>query len=151
MRGLGGHRTPDRYSIEHGVGMLVAGPIPTGRFSLLNEPGCKLSAAFLVVWMKNLGDVLPERLGRCSRNRHRARGARQDRVQPAWYLFGNGCHCNRDSVAEMKRSGLEIETLNEGRIPRAWSIVEAMITGCARRPASELTERLTGCIAACAG
>jgi hypothetical protein len=39
--GVWGHRAPDRYSIEHGVGMLVAGLVPTGRISLLNEPGCK--------------------------------------------------------------------------------------------------------------
>jgi hypothetical protein len=31
VRGLGGHRAPDRYSIEHGVGMLVAGLVqPAG-------------------------------------------------------------------------------------------------------------------------
>ncbi len=57
---------------------------------------------------------------------------RQDRLQPGWYLFGNGCHCNRDTIATLKQSPLEIERLDWGRIPKAWKIIEAMVTGCAR-------------------
>src|SRR5262249_6926532 len=60
---------------------------------------------------------------------------KQDLVQPGWYLFGNGCHCNRDSIKELERSPLVLEEVKHGRIPKAWSIVEAMITGRARRPA----------------
>ncbi len=59
-------------------------------------------------------------------------GRLQDRVQPAWFLFGNGCHCNRDTVKTLRESPLIIEELNWGQIPQAWSIVEAMITGRAR-------------------
>ena len=62
---------------------------------------------------------------------------RQDRIQPGWYLFGNGCHCNRDAVATIKKSPLKLEELNEGHIPRAWSIVEAMVSGRAVRPSVE--------------
>jgi len=58
----------------------------------------------------------------------------QDRIQPGWYLFGNGCHCNRDTVSTLKQAPLVLEELNRGHIPRAWKIVEAMITGRARRP-----------------
>jgi ubiquinone/menaquinone biosynthesis C-methylase UbiE len=58
---------------------------------------------------------------------------RQDLLQPGWYLFGNGCHCNRDTVSTIKRSSLELELLERGEIPRAWKIVEAMVTGSARR------------------
>jgi ubiquinone/menaquinone biosynthesis C-methylase UbiE len=61
---------------------------------------------------------------------------RQDRVQPAWYLFANGCHCNRDTIQTLEDSVLEIEELRHGKIPMAWSIVEAMVTGCARKPST---------------
>lgn len=60
---------------------------------------------------------------------------RQDRLQPAWFLFGNGCHCNRDSVTTIADSPLVVKELNRGSIPKAWSIIEAMVTGRAVRPA----------------
>jgi ubiquinone/menaquinone biosynthesis C-methylase UbiE len=58
---------------------------------------------------------------------------RQDRVQPAWFLFGNGCHCNRDSIETLNKSPLIIEDLRHGHIPHAMSIIEAMIIGRACR------------------
>jgi ubiquinone/menaquinone biosynthesis C-methylase UbiE len=58
---------------------------------------------------------------------------RQDLLQPGWYLFGNGCHCNRDTIQTLNSSPLVVEELQHGRIPRIWKIVEAMITGRARR------------------
>jgi len=66
---------------------------------------------------------------------------RQDRIQPAWYLFGNGCHCNRDTIGTLIESQLVVEELKNGRIPRAWSIIEAMITGRARRVCAESSMR----------
>lgn len=60
---------------------------------------------------------------------------RQDRLQPGWYLFGNGCHCNRDTVQTLKQSSLTLEELYDDKIPRAWKIVEAMVAGRARRAA----------------
>ena len=67
---------------------------------------------------------------------------RQDRVQPLWYLFGNGCHCNRDTVTTLNNSCLSVQELHRGQIPGAWSIIEAMITGRAVRTAD-------ACSAAC--
>jgi ubiquinone/menaquinone biosynthesis C-methylase UbiE len=58
---------------------------------------------------------------------------RQDLVQPGWYLFGNGCHCNRDTIKTLEASSFVVEELHHGRIPKAWSIIEAMVTGRARR------------------
>jgi len=58
---------------------------------------------------------------------------RQDRWQRVWYLFGNGCHCNRDTEAALLDSPFLIEELRHGRIPGVWSIVEPMIAGRARR------------------
>jgi ubiquinone/menaquinone biosynthesis C-methylase UbiE len=69
---------------------------------------------------------------------------RQDRLQPGWYIFGNGCHCNRDTVATLKQSPLVLEELYEDTIPHAWKIVEAMIAGRARRPL-EGAARSAGC------
>lgn len=57
---------------------------------------------------------------------------RQDRWQPVWYLFGNGCHCNRDTVTVLSDSPFLMEELHHGRIPGVWTIVEAMVTGRAR-------------------
>jgi ubiquinone/menaquinone biosynthesis C-methylase UbiE len=68
---------------------------------------------------------------------------RQDRIQPLWYIFGNGCHCNRDAGAILKESPLVVDELNWDRIPRAWSIVEAMITGRAR-PSGKIVECVAG-------
>jgi ubiquinone/menaquinone biosynthesis C-methylase UbiE len=62
---------------------------------------------------------------------------RQDRWQPAWYLFGNGCHCNRDTVTTLLESSFLIEELQHGRIPGVWAIVEPMVSGRARRPAAK--------------
>jgi len=58
---------------------------------------------------------------------------RQDRWQRAWYLFGNGCHCNRDSVLTLMESPFLIEELRHGRIPGVPRIVEPMACGRARR------------------
>lgn len=77
---------------------------------------------------------------------------RQDRVQPLWYLFGNGCHCNRDSVAALHHSPLLVEEVDEGRIPEAWSIIERMVTGRARRPdATAAGAERPACADACCG
>ena len=64
---------------------------------------------------------------------------KQDRIQPLWHLFGNGCHCNRDTITTIRESPLEVKEINRGTIPKAWSIIEAMITGRAVR--SRTTEK----------
>lgn len=66
------------------------------------------------------------------RNPNEKIAKKQDRVQPAWFLFGNGCHCNRDTITTLHESPLVVEELHHGKIPRAWDIIEAMITGRAR-------------------
>jgi ubiquinone/menaquinone biosynthesis C-methylase UbiE len=58
---------------------------------------------------------------------------RQDWIQPAWFLFGNGCHCNRDAVQTLEGSPLVIEEIRSGDIPHAMSIIKAMVVGRARR------------------
>jgi ubiquinone/menaquinone biosynthesis C-methylase UbiE len=59
---------------------------------------------------------------------------KQDLLQPGWFVFGNGCHCNRDTVSTLKKSPLIVEDIYESKIPRAWKIIEAMIIGRATKP-----------------
>jgi ubiquinone/menaquinone biosynthesis C-methylase UbiE len=58
----------------------------------------------------------------------------QDRFHGAWYLFGNGCHCNRDTLATIGASPLELERAERGEIPGAMPLVKPMVTGSARSP-----------------
>jgi SAM-dependent methyltransferase len=57
---------------------------------------------------------------------------RQDLIQPAWFLFGNECHCNRPSVDNIQKSSLVIEDLKWDKIPAAREFIEAMVIGRAR-------------------
>ena len=56
----------------------------------------------------------------------------QDRVHGAWYLFGDGCHCNRDTLATIESSTLEVERTDRGEMPKAPPIVRPMLRGAAR-------------------
>jgi len=57
----------------------------------------------------------------------------QDRLHGAWYLFGNGCHCNRDTFHAIQASPLEIERVERDEIPAAVPLVRPMLVGAARR------------------
>jgi ubiquinone/menaquinone biosynthesis C-methylase UbiE len=56
----------------------------------------------------------------------------QDRLHGAWYLFGDGCHCNRDTVRTIQGSPLELERLERGEIPKSPALVRPKVTGTAR-------------------
>jgi ubiquinone/menaquinone biosynthesis C-methylase UbiE len=56
----------------------------------------------------------------------------QDRLHGPWFLFGNGCHCNRDTVAAIEGSVLALEDLERDEIPKAPPIVRPMAVGSAR-------------------
>jgi ubiquinone/menaquinone biosynthesis C-methylase UbiE len=56
----------------------------------------------------------------------------QDRLHGAWYLFGHGCHCNRDTLGEIEASRLEVERSERGEIPGAVPLVRPMVAGSAR-------------------
>jgi len=57
---------------------------------------------------------------------------RQDRFERPWRWFGDGCHCNRDTLATIEASTLQVERVEHGRLPKAPSIVEPLISGAAR-------------------
>ena len=57
----------------------------------------------------------------------------QDRLHGAWYVFGHGCHCNRDTLATIEASPLEVEEVDRGEIPGTVPLVKPMLVGAARR------------------
>lgn len=59
----------------------------------------------------------------------------QDRLERPWCYFGNGCHCNRDTLATIEASPLTVEQVEPGRMPKAPPIVRPMLSGTARAAA----------------
>jgi ubiquinone/menaquinone biosynthesis C-methylase UbiE len=57
----------------------------------------------------------------------------QDRLHGPWYVFGHGCHCNRDTKAAIEASPLQIEDAQRGEIPGTVPLVKPMLVGAARR------------------
>ena len=57
----------------------------------------------------------------------------QDRLHGPWFVFANGCHCNRDTVAAMEGSPLEVGDVERGEIPKVPPLVRPMVTGAATR------------------
>jgi ubiquinone/menaquinone biosynthesis C-methylase UbiE len=60
----------------------------------------------------------------------------QDRLHTPWYWFGDGCHCNRDTLATIEASPLELERSERGRLPKAAPLVRPMVKGSARAAAA---------------
>lgn len=56
----------------------------------------------------------------------------QDRLHGPWYLFGDGCHCNRDTLAALEASPLTVEHSERGEIPKAVPLVRPLLRGAAR-------------------
>jgi ubiquinone/menaquinone biosynthesis C-methylase UbiE len=56
----------------------------------------------------------------------------QDRLERPWGWFGRGCHPNRDTVALIKASELEIGELERDTMPKAPPIVRPLVAGEAR-------------------
>ena len=57
----------------------------------------------------------------------------QDRLHGAWRRFAAGCHCNRDTEAELAAAGFGTGGLNAERWPSMPPIVSPLITGVAHR------------------
>ena len=55
----------------------------------------------------------------------------QDRLEKPWRFLGDGCHCNRDTVAAIEASPLTVEAVEHGRLPKAPPIVRPLATGSA--------------------
>jgi ubiquinone/menaquinone biosynthesis C-methylase UbiE len=58
---------------------------------------------------------------------------RQDRLMRPWRFFGDGCHCNRDTLSTLEASPLEVDRVERRSFPKAPSFAEPLIVGEARR------------------
>jgi ubiquinone/menaquinone biosynthesis C-methylase UbiE len=55
----------------------------------------------------------------------------QDRLERPWRFLGDGCHCNRDTVATIEASPLTLGEVEHERLPKAVPIVEPLVRGSA--------------------
>jgi ubiquinone/menaquinone biosynthesis C-methylase UbiE len=58
----------------------------------------------------------------------------QDRLEKPWRFIGDGCHCNRDTVAAIDASPLTLEAVERGKLPKAPPIVRPLVRGSAVLP-----------------
>ncbi len=59
----------------------------------------------------------------------------QDRLERPWRFLGDGCHCNRDTLATIAASPLRLGTVEHDRLPKALPIVEPLVRGDATHAA----------------
>lgn len=59
----------------------------------------------------------------------------QDRLEGPWRFLGDGCHCNRDTVAAIGAAGFELGEAERDRLPKAPPLVRPLAVGSASRPA----------------
>ncbi len=55
----------------------------------------------------------------------------QDRLERPWHFLGDGCHCNRDTVATIEASPLVVGDVQHDKLPKAVPIVEPLVRGSA--------------------
>jgi ubiquinone/menaquinone biosynthesis C-methylase UbiE len=58
----------------------------------------------------------------------------QDRLERPWGWFGRGCHPNRDTVATIEATALDLGEVERDRFPKAPPIVRPLVMGEATRP-----------------
>jgi ubiquinone/menaquinone biosynthesis C-methylase UbiE len=56
----------------------------------------------------------------------------QDRLEKPWRFLGDGCHCNRDTVAGIEAAGFELGEVERDELPKAPAIVKPLVKGTAR-------------------
>ena len=57
----------------------------------------------------------------------------QDRWAPVWKKVAGGCNCNRDTLATIAASGLDVESHRIGRFPKSPKVVSPLLSGSAVR------------------
>jgi ubiquinone/menaquinone biosynthesis C-methylase UbiE len=65
------------------------------------------------------------------RSRHPGLARWQDRLEKPWRFLGDGCHCNRDTVATIEASSFELVEVERGRLPKAVPVVRPLVSGSA--------------------
>jgi SAM-dependent methyltransferase len=53
----------------------------------------------------------------------------QDRLERPWRVFADGCHCNRDTVANIEASPLTVDSVERGELPKSPPITKPMVWG----------------------
>jgi ubiquinone/menaquinone biosynthesis C-methylase UbiE len=56
----------------------------------------------------------------------------QDRLERPWRFLGDGCHCNRDTVAAIGAAGFDLGEVERDSLPKAPPIVRPLARGSAR-------------------
>src|SRR6476619_7205034 len=59
----------------------------------------------------------------------------QDRLERPWHFFGDGCHCNRDTVAAIEAAPFSVEGVDRTELPKSPPIVRPLVKGSAVRAA----------------
>jgi ubiquinone/menaquinone biosynthesis C-methylase UbiE len=65
------------------------------------------------------------------RSRDPALAKWQDRLERPWRFLGDGCHCNRDTVAAIGTAGFRLGEVERGSMPKAPPIVRPLARGSA--------------------
>jgi ubiquinone/menaquinone biosynthesis C-methylase UbiE len=55
----------------------------------------------------------------------------QDRLEKPWRFLADGCHCNRDTEANLRTSSFKVESVDHTKMPKAAPIVRPLIRGTA--------------------
>jgi ubiquinone/menaquinone biosynthesis C-methylase UbiE len=55
----------------------------------------------------------------------------QDRLEKPWRFLADGCHCNRDTEANLRASSFRVEEIDHTKMPKAAPIVRPLIRGTA--------------------
>lgn len=58
----------------------------------------------------------------------------QDRLERPWRFLGDGCHCNRDTVAAINAAGFELSDVEDDTLPKAPPLVRPLVRGAAHSP-----------------
>jgi ubiquinone/menaquinone biosynthesis C-methylase UbiE len=53
----------------------------------------------------------------------------QDRLERPWRFLGDGCHCNRDTVATISASPLTLGSVEAGALPKTPPIIRPLVWG----------------------
>lgn len=59
----------------------------------------------------------------------------QDRLETPWRYFGDGCRCNRDTVASIEAAPFELQQVERGELPKSPPITRPLAWGSATRSA----------------
>jgi ubiquinone/menaquinone biosynthesis C-methylase UbiE len=53
----------------------------------------------------------------------------QDRLEGPWRFLGDGCHCNRDTVANIEASPFQVEEVVKDELPKSPPLVRPLVRG----------------------